>query len=420
MADTDSADVAAEGAHRVKKRDVYYVSGFDPKGAAWYHHVYQSEAPKQAALGNYRIKVGDRQRQPDHVARWHINYEDAGDAVDTTYDFLRWDDIMRANWPRGAFAMQWLMLRTYWRYLSTGILWRVLKLTWATFIAAAYPAGLLIALGLIALLVIGLCALMAWLINVPAWIGLIIGLGLGYAVMVYGSPWLEKTYGAQWLVRIYAFNLKQARRAVPALEERLDGFARHIVTRSKITDADEILIVGHSTGAQTAVSLIDRILRLDADFCTRRAQVSFLTIGGSILMMGWQPEAAWFRDAVKRIADAPRLDWLDFTVAQDGATFALQDPVKLLGLRHTTGEDDKPKLLSTKLFDLFTPESFKKVHRDWRRVHFHYLMASERAADYDYFAITAGPLTLAQRYAHRATTVTFDRFRLKILRKFDP
>jgi hypothetical protein len=47
-------------------------------------------------------------------------------------------------------------------------------------------------------------------------------------------------------------------------------------------------------------------------------------------------------------------------------------------------------------------------------------MASERAADYDYFAITAGPLMLAQRYAHRATTVKFDRFRLRILRKFDP
>jgi hypothetical protein len=416
----DRKDDPSEKPDRVKRRDVYYVSGFDPKGAAWYHNTYQSEAPKQALLGNYRIAVSDRRRQPGHVARWQIRYEDDGGAVETTYDFLRWDDIMRANWPRGAFAIQWLMLKTYWRYLTTGILWRVLKLTWATFIAAAYPAGLLMAVSLVALVVIGLCAFVAWLVNAPAWIGLIIGIALAYPVMVYGSPWLEKAYGAQWLVRIYAFNLKQARRAVPELEERLDGFARHIVSRSENTDADEILIVGHSTGAQTAVSLADRVLRLDPQFANRRAKVSFLTIGGSIPMMGWQPEAEWFRQAVKRIVDEPRLDWLDFTVAQDGATFALQDPAKLLGLRPETREDDKPKLLSTKLFDLFTPETFKQVHRDWRRVHFHYLMASERAADYDYFAITAGPQTLAQRYAHRATTVKFDRFRLKILRKFDP
>lgn len=416
----DSADGPGQQQHRVKKRDVYYVSGFDPKGAAWYHHTYQSEAPKQAALGGYRIETGARQRRGGHVARWCVHYEDSGGSVDTIYDFLRWDDIMRANWPRGAFAMQWLMLRTYWRYLTTGILWRVLKLTWATFIAAIYPAGLLIAISLLALIVIGLCGLIAWLVSIPVWIGLILGLPLAYCVMVYGSPWLEKAYGAQWLVRIYAFNLKQARRAVPELETRLDSFAQHIVTRSQSADADEILIVGHSTGTQTAISLIDRVLRLDPLFARRSAQVSFLTLGGSIPMMGWQPEAQWFREAVKRIVDEPRLDWLDFTVAQDGATFALQDPVKQLGLRAETGEDDKPKLLSTKLFDLFTPETFKAVHRDWRRVHFHYLMASERAADYDYFAITAGPQTLAQRYAHRATTVKFDRFRLKILRKFDP
>ena len=416
----DSADDRAEGRHRVRRRDVYYVSGFDPKGAAWYHHIYQSEALKQAALSGYRITTGKRQRQPGHVARWLVHYEDGDGAVDTTYDFLRWDDIMRANWPRGAFAMQWLMLKTYWRYLTTGILWRVLKLTWATFIAAAYPAGLLITISLLALTVIGLCTLIAWLAGIPAWIGLIIGAALGFVVMVYGSPWIEKAYGAQWLVRIYAFNLKQARRGVPELEARLDDFAQHIVARSQSTDADEILIVGHSTGTQTAISLIDRILRRDPLFARRSAQVSFLTLGGSIPMLGWQPEAGWFREAVKRIVDEPRLDWIDFTVAQDGATFALQDPVKLLGLRPETREDDKPKLLSTRLFDLFTPERFKEVRRDWRLVHFHYLMAPERAADYDYFAITAGPQTLSERYAHRATTVKFDRFRLKILRKFDP
>ena len=41
-------------------------------------------------------------------------------------------------------------------------------------------------------------------------------------------------------------------------------------------------------------------------------------------------------------------------------------------------------------------------------------MATQRAGDYDYFAITAGPLTLADRFAHRDTTRNFDRFKLKI------
>ena len=39
----------------------------------------------------------------------------------------------------------------------------------------------------------------------------------------------------------------------------------------------------------------------------------------------------------------------------------------------------------------------------WRffRLHFQYLCAFDRPGDYDYFQITAGPMTLAARYAGR-------------------
>jgi len=70
--------------------------------------------------------------------------------------------------------------------------------------------------------------------------------------------------------------------------------------------------------------------------------------------------------------------------------------------------------LSAKLFDLYSPETFDAVRRNWYKVHFQYLMAGERLGDYDYFAITAGPLTLSERYSHRPTTRNFDRFKLKM------
>ena len=37
----------------------------------------------------------------------------------------------------------------------------------------------------------------------------------------------------------------------------------------------------------------------------------------------------------------------------------------------------------------------------WFRLHFQYLCAFDRPGDYDYFAITAGPVPLARRFAHR-------------------
>ncbi len=42
----------------------------------------------------------------------------------------------------------------------------------------------------------------------------------------------------------------------------------------------------------------------------------------------------------------------------------------------------------------------------WRffRLHFQYLCAFDRPGDYDYFRITAGPMTLADRFANRAAS----------------
>ena len=47
---------------------------------------------------------------------------------------------------------------------------------------------------------------------------------------------------------------------------------------------------------------------------------------------------------------------------------------------------------------MFAPAVYDELKRDKRRLHLQYLMAGDLPAEYDYFAITAGPLTLARRY----------------------
>ncbi|MEM9349534.1 MAG: hypothetical protein AAGA47_04685, partial [Pseudomonadota bacterium] len=42
-----------------------------------------------------------------------------------------------------------------------------------------------------------------------------------------------------------------------------------------------------------------------------------------------------------------------------------------------------------------------ELKRRYFRLHFQYLCAFDRPKDYDYFQITAGPLTLGARYADR-------------------
>jgi hypothetical protein len=66
------------------------------------------------------------------------------------------------------------------------------------------------------------------------------------------------------------------------------------------------------------------------------------------------------------------------------------------------GPDQKwPLVLSAAYTQTLSPERQKAIRNRWFRLHFQYLCAFDQPGDYDYFAITAGPQTLARRFAGR-------------------
>jgi len=405
----------------VRKRLVYYVSGFDPRGPSWYYGTYRRDAPKQAALSGMKIEVGPREAPGEHVTAWTVRAEAQGQPTETRYSFLRWDDIVRRYWPRGTLRMSLLAPWNVWRFIRRGVLGRVLRTSWPTFICGTLPLAFLLAL-LVGGLIVG--GLVGWLVQtlfgLPWWTVLLVALAVVVAAFAVGVPILDRKFGIHWLSRIYDFNLLQSARLAPDFEQRFDEHARRLAREVAESEADEVLVVGHSTGAQAALTLLARALRLDPDLGRRRAAISLMTIGGSIPMLSWQPDADWLREDLRLVAHEPSIGWCDFTLAQDGACFALHDPVESTGIAHPEGAEPKPKLLSVKLFDLFSPEEFKAIRRNWFRVHFQYLMASQQLGDYDYFAITAGPSTLRDRFAHRPSARDFDRFQLKLFRRRKP
>ena len=55
-------------------------------------------------------------------------------------------------------------------------------------------------------------------------------------------------------------------------------------------------------------------------------------------------------------------------------------------------------MCSPRFHTQFAAATYNKLKRNKRRIHMQYLMAGELPSDYDYFAITAGAVTLDQRY----------------------
>jgi hypothetical protein len=117
-------------------------------------------------------------------------------------------------------------------------------------------------------------------------------------------------------------------------------------------------------------------------------------------MVSFLPEAKRLRADLAFLSTRDEVTWVDVTAPGDGCAFALCDPVAVSGV---APEGKRwPLVISCAFTQTFSPERWRKMRFRWFRLHFQYMCAFDRPGDYDYFRITAGPLTLRARYAGRA------------------
>ena len=380
------------------RRTVLYLSGFDPRGAAHYHALYRTEAQAQSAINHLQLSVGARVTESALIQSWQVEAVVAGQAVHTQYRFLRWDKIVRRYWPRGYSDLLANFLDSFRVYLGTGAFTQAWRHSWPPLVALMIPLLLLFSV-LAAALILGLLAAY-WIAAVTSFIPGVLAGGLIATGIIYFGKRLEKVLNTAWVVRIFNFTAKFATSPSPDLEARMDIFAQYLVDTVKAhADEDELLIVGHSVGTILAVSVLARAWRIDPDLGGRGLKISLLTLGQCIPMVSFLPQASKFRDELAVLAAANGLDWVDFTSPADGASFAFVDPLASVGIVTPESNRDRPKMLSPRFHVLFTPTNYRRIRYNHLRLHFQYLMATELPGNYDYFAITAGNLTLAQRFA---------------------
>jgi pimeloyl-ACP methyl ester carboxylesterase len=379
---------------QVKKRHVFYFSGFDPRGGSYYKRLYRMEARKQTQLNGMQLAIDKGDKSGDIADAWRIHAVTDQQDVETNYEFLRWEDIIRGHWQTNELVIFKQYVGALWAYFLRDALQGVYRASRAPFVTAMFPLVIVLTILLTA-------AGISWGLNtllegsgVPGWLVTLVMLAAG----IQGWRMLEKRMNSYWLVRIYAFTRRQGLDGLPVLEARIDAFARHIVEQAAASDADELLFVGHSTGTMIAISALARAMELNPQLVRQGPTISLLTLGHCTPILSLLPPAQRFRDEMEKLANTPEIDWIDFTAPSDGACFAFVDPVANAGLRRNPGVEIKPKLLSPRYPTLFTPARYVELKRDWYRHHFQYLMAGEQVGEYDYFAITAGNLTLAQRF----------------------
>ena len=374
--------------HQVRRRKVFYVPGFDPFPARRYRELYRSEGAKQAKVSAYSLTLTGA-----GGTRWSVEAEIDGSNIHADFEVLEWADIVRSSMNGSIPATYAMMLRTSWVYLSSGALARLMRLRKGPVIAALYPIAILFAQLFVSLLA-------GWLI----WRGASGFSPFAAAVLAVCAVWgllrLFRLYDnrifAYYLMHDYAYSASLSGRTPADMRERLASFEERIGNAAK-GDWDEILVVGHSSGAHLAVEVLSCLIRENR--LPEEGAISFLSLGQVVPMVSFLPEAHDLRADLALLSVQTRVPWIDVTAPGDGCAFALCDPVLVSGV--APPERRWPLVLSARFTQTLSSERWRELRWRFFRLHFQYLCAFDRPGDYDYFAITAGPKTLGDRFADR-------------------
>ncbi|WP_418318635.1 hypothetical protein [Piscinibacter sakaiensis] len=381
----------------VRRRHVFFIAGFDPKSPRYYHALYRREAGRQTAVSGLPLQVGrTRSRPTTFSTSWAID-SPGSTPVSTVYEMLQWDDIVRDHWASSATRVLIDGVRAVVFGLRDGAVQRLFQLFRPPVYASLLPLAVM-TFGSLLAAAVGVAVAAGVAAAAPGWpdaAGPVTGVGaslLTIALLIRVVHRIQIT----WLLRLLRFTHLQAIDRVPALDARLSAFAARIAEVAAAEDAaDEILVVGHSVGASLAIGVLARLADQQAAGSVATVP-TLLSLGHCMPLLGTLSPANGFRRDLQAVAEA-NIDWLDITAPIDWAAFPGIDPVRAAGLPPVPA-GWHPRLLSPRFHTLFSPAAYARLKANRFKVHLQYLMASERTGRYDYFAITAGPQSLRQRF----------------------
>ena len=379
----------------IRRRHVFYVEGYDPRGAEGYHRLFVRELSRFVKTWGVEARLGELALDSEDVAHWTVETKAANWQTATRYEFVRFEHVVRAAARRPLVrqiprTLHWMfddlvggaLLRTVraaWRFALHLILLQAPLLAWLLItIAAGWGAAIAIERAAGAPLPIALLGAVA------VWIALFA------ALRPIADRWLMLQVANGWpLMRDFA-------RGRPTGYERpVEAFAVNLVAAARAGEADEILVVGHSAGGLTAPIVVTRALELDPDLGRHGPRVTLLTVGSLLPAFALHPAAERMRAAIRRLAIEPAVRWVDCQARKDIMNFWDFDPVGGVGVE-VSAEHKNPIIWPVRLRDMLTDAAYDRLRDSQFRMHYQYVMANDQRAPYDYFLLVCGPVPVTE------------------------
>jgi hypothetical protein len=383
------------GVGTVRRRHVIYVGGYEPRGATGYYKLFRRECDRFQRVWPVSLTIDSGEFESEDFARWRVDVHASNWQVATTYDFLRLERFIRADMAEP--MMRHLQRSLGWIVgdLVSGAQFRIFHASWRfgvhlLFVQLVLLAWLALAVAIGA--VIGYAGTAHLGLSTPAGIttSLLAALASFLALQPIADRWGAIQIPSCWVVlRRFACGRETW------LDQIIDAGARRLIAAAQANDADELVVVGHSAGGVIASAVMARALEFNPDLGREGRRLVLLTLGSVMPAVALHPAARRMREIIGRLAVESTLAWVDCQSRKDVMTFLNFDPVDGVGV-HVGPRRCNPLTWQVRFKDMLSPADYRRIRWKFFRVHFQYIMASDRPSPYDYILLVAGPVAIAE------------------------
>ena len=373
----------------IRRRHVFYIAGFDPQGVPGYYRLFRRELARFLKLWPVNASLSEPELDDAELsARWRIEMAGPNWCVETTYEFLRWDDIVARDSRRSIFVRLPRILSCLVENALNGTTYRVLRASWrygvfylgsAVLLEAAYTA----------VIVLG------WLtyLFTRDTIGRGIAVSFGVAVVVGGIlSALAHYLCARWLVTRLLRSVAMAaglgawtlpRFCCAHRRFRAPDHCKSTRRRCRRSAGGR-----PQCGRRRYRQVIARALELDPDFA-RAGSRSPWRLSANLPLAAFHPNAHDVREAIRRVAIEPSLVWVDCQALGRAEFFRTATWSRVSA--PTPGRNNAIRYTGTCDFATASPPILPPIPLEICSRALSFIMANDQRAPYDYFMIACGP-----------------------------
>jgi hypothetical protein len=380
---------------QVRRRHVLYVEGYDPQGAEGYYRLFQGARRRFRNIWPIRLDLGPLMLASEEIACWHVAAHAPNWSVVTRYEFLRQEQFIRADMAEPmrrhiVRSLAWIaddivsgalfrILRASWRFGLALLYFELLLLAWL-----ALPVALGVEIGLV------LERALPGLIAVP------IAAAVLAAVVLFllSRPLADRLQVVQ-ITNHWPRLRKYARGEPTWFDQTIETGAQRLIEIARASEADEIVVIGHSGGGVMAPAVVARAFELDGELGRRGPKLVLLTLGSIMPAVGLHPAAKRMRAAIARLSSECSLTWVDCQSRKDILNFWDFDPVTGIGI-DPGARRCNPLIWTVRFKDMVSPQYYRRFRVSFFRLHYQFIMTGDRRAPYDYLMLVVGPFAVAE------------------------